>query len=105
MSKTLILTKALHYAFILSGLALTSFGINRVYADDLAATAGDNPAMGAEVSAVPGVIDLGRRAGSAPIDVVVTLRFNHIDELDQLLNEQIDPSSPKLPQFSDGCAI
>jgi kumamolisin len=99
MSKTLMLTKALHYAFILSGLALTSFGINRVYADNVAATAGDNPAIGAEVLAVPGVTDLGRRAGGAPIDVVVTLRFNHTDELDQLLNEQIDPSSPNYRKF------
>ena len=94
-----MLTKALHYAFILSGLSLTSFGINRVYADNVAATAGDNPAIGAEVLAVPGVTDLGRRAGSAPIDVVVTLRFNHIDELNQLLKEQIDPSSPNYRKF------
>jgi len=94
-----MLNKALHYAFILSGLALTSLGINRVYADNVAATAGDNPAIGAEVLAAPGLIDLGRRAGSAPIDVVVTLRFNHIDELDQLLNEQIDPSSSNYRKF------
>ena len=33
-----MLNKALHYAFILSGLALTSLGINRVYADNVAAT-------------------------------------------------------------------
>jgi kumamolisin len=99
MSKSPMLIKALHYTFILSGFALTSLGINRVYADNVAATAGDNPAIGAEVLAVPGVIDLGRRAGSAPMDVVVTLRFNHIDQLDQLLNEQIDPSSSNYRKF------
>jgi len=94
-----MLTKALHYAFILSGFALTSLGINRVHADNVAATASDNPAIGAEVLAVPGVIDLGRRAGSAPIDVMVALRFNHAEELDQLLNEQIDPSSSNYRKF------
>jgi kumamolisin len=98
MSKTLI-TKALHYAFILSGVALMSLGINRVYADSVAAAGGDSPAIGAEVLAVPEVIDLGRRAGSAPIDVVVSLRFNHIAELDQLLQEQIDPSSSNYRKF------
>jgi kumamolisin len=99
MSKTPMLTKALHYAFILSGFALTSLGINRVYADNVAATASDNPAIGAEVLAVPGVIDLGQRAGSAAMDIVVTLKFNHIDQLDRLLDEQIDPSSSNYRKF------
>ena len=92
-------SKALHRTVILSGLALASFGINRVYAENLAATAGDNSAIGAEVLEVPGVQDLGRRADSVPIDTVVTLRFNHTDELDQLLNEQIDPSSSNYRKF------
>jgi kumamolisin len=99
MSKTPMLTKALHYAFILSGFGLTSLGINRVYADNVVATASDNPAIGAEVLAVPGVIDLGQRAGSAPMDIVVTLKFNHIDQLDRLLDEQIDPSSSNYRKF------
>src|SRR6201982_3724190 len=99
MSKTPMLSKALHYAFILSGFALTSLGINRVYADNVAATASDNPAIGAEVLAVPGVIDLGQRAGSAAMDIVVTLKFNHIDQLDRLLDEQIDPSSSNYRKF------
>jgi kumamolisin len=99
MSKTPMLTKALHYGFILSGFALTSLGINRVYADNVAATASDNPAIGAEVLAVPGVVDLGQRAGSAPMDIVVTLKFNHLDQLDQLLDEQIDPSSSNYRKF------
>jgi kumamolisin len=93
-----MLTKALHYGFILSGFALTSLGI-RVYADNVAATAGDSPAIGAEVLAVPGVVDLGQRAGSAPMDIVVTLKFNHLDQLDQLLDEQIDPSSSNYRKF------
>jgi kumamolisin len=99
MMKSLMLNKAVHYAFILSGLALTSLGINRAYAEDVAAAAGDNPAIGAEVLAVPGVVDLGRRAGSAPIDVVITLRFNNTEELDQLLKEQIDPNSSNYRKF------
>jgi len=98
-SKTSMLTKTSHYAFILSGLALTTFGLNRVYAEEVATTAAANPAIGAEVLAVPGAIDLGRRAGSAPIDVMVALRFNHAEELDQLLNEQIDPSSSNYRKF------
>jgi subtilase family serine protease len=48
---------------------------------------------------VPGVQDLGRRAGSAPTDVVVTLRFNHTKELNQLLKEQIDPTSSNYRRF------
>jgi hypothetical protein len=100
-----MLSKALHRTFILSGLALASFGINRVYAENVAATAGGNPVIGAEVLEVPGVQDLGRRAGSAPIDVVVSLRFNHTEELDQLLKEQIDPSSSNYRKFFDGSSI
>jgi kumamolisin len=99
MSKKLMLAKAVHYAFILSCFALTSLGINRVYANNVTATGGDSPAIGAEVLNVPGVVDLGQRAGSAPIDVVVTLRFNHTEELDQLLKEQIDPSSSNYRKF------
>jgi kumamolisin len=98
-SKTSMLTKAFHYAFLLSGLALTSFGINRVYAENVAANTANNAAIGAEVLKVPGVVDLGRRASSAQIDVAVTLRFNHIEELDQLLKEQIDPSSSNYRKF------
>src|ERR1700757_3578511 len=99
MMKTPMLNKVVHYAFILSGLALTGLGINRVYAENVAATAADNAAIGAEVLNVRGVVDLGRQAGSAPIDVVVTLRFNHTEELDQLLKEQIDPSSSNYRKF------
>jgi hypothetical protein len=67
MMKTPMLNKVVHYAFILSGLALTGLGINRVYAENVAATAADNAAIGAEVLNVRGVVDLGRQAGSAPI--------------------------------------
>jgi kumamolisin len=97
--ETPMLNKVVHYAFILSGLALSGLGINRVYAQNVAATAANNAAIGADVLNVPGVADLGRRAGSAPIDVVVTLRFNHTEELDQLLKEQIDPSSSNYRKF------
>jgi kumamolisin len=99
MIKTPMLSKALHRTFILSGLALASFGLNRVYAENVAATAAGNSAIGAEVLEVPGVQDLGRRPASSPIDVAVTLRFNHTEELDQLLDEQIDPSSSNYRKF------
>jgi kumamolisin len=99
MMKTPMLNKVVHYAFILSGLALTGLGINRVYAENVAATAADNAAIGAEVLNVRGVVDLGRQAGSAPIDVAVTLRFNRTEELDQLLKEQADPSSSNYRKF------
>jgi kumamolisin len=93
-----MLSKTFHYAFILSGLALTSFGIDRVCAENAAITA-TNATIGAEVLPVSDAVDLGRRVGSAPIDVVVTLRFNHTEELDQLLKEQIDPSSSNYRKF------
>jgi hypothetical protein len=98
MIKIPMLSKALHRTFILSGLVLASIGINRVHAENVAATAG-NSAIGAEVLDVPGVQDLGRRASSAPVDVVVTLRFNQTEELDQLLKGQIDPSSSNYRKF------
>jgi subtilase family serine protease len=99
MIKIPLLSKALHRTFILSGLVLAGVGINRVQADDAVSTGGDNPAIGGEVLKVPGVQDLGRRAGSAPTDVVVTLRFSHAEELDQLLKEQIDPTSVNYRKF------
>jgi kumamolisin len=92
-----MLNKALYGTLVLSGLALASFGITRVNAENLATTV--SSAIGAEVLRVPGVQDLGRRAGSASVEVAVTLRFNHIDELDQLLKEQIDPSSSNYRNF------
>jgi subtilase family serine protease len=94
-----MLKKALHTTFILSGLALASFGLNRVYAENVAATTDDNSAIAAEVLDVPGIQDLGRRAGSALIDVVVTLQFNHTDELDQLVKEQSDASSSNYHRY------
>jgi len=97
--KKTMLNKALHSTLVLSGLALASFGVNRVYAEGATTPAGTNSVIGAEVLQVPGVQDLGRRASSALVDVVVTLRFNHVDELDQLLKEQIDPSSSNYRKF------
>lgn len=40
------------------------------------------------------VSDRGARAASAPVHVTVTLQYNHQAELDQLVREQSDPSSP-----------
>jgi kumamolisin len=98
MKKTPILKKTLHRIAILSGLVLACGGINRVYAEDDLETTGD-PAIGAEVLQIPGVQDLGRRASSAPVDVVVTLRYNHSDELDRLVKEQSDPGSANYHKY------
>ena len=93
-----MLSKALHRFVIFASLALTSIGINRAQAQ-AEVVAADNPAVGADVLHVDGVQDLGRRAGSIPIDVVVTLRFNHSQELDQLVAEQSDPASANYHKY------
>jgi subtilase family serine protease len=93
-----MLTKALHRFVIFAGLALASIGINRAQAQDDILTSGD-PAIGAEVLQVDGVQDLGQRAGSLPIDVVVTLRYNHIQELEQLVAEQSDATSANYRKY------
>jgi hypothetical protein len=43
--------------------------------------------------------DRGARAGSAPMHVMVTLKYNHQSELDTLVREQSDPSSPMYHQY------
>jgi subtilase family serine protease len=91
--------KALHRIGLFCGLVFACIGINRVYAEDDVATTNNNPAIGADVLEVPGVQDLGRRAGSAPVDVVVTLRYNHSDELDQLVDEQSQPGSANYHKY------
>lgn len=58
-----------------------------------------HPAIAAEVQWPPGVQDLGRRSPGAAIDVLVTLRFNHIDRLQQLIRDQSDYSSPSYHQY------
>jgi subtilase family serine protease len=62
-----------------------------------------NPSQGqtvvADVLQIPEVQDLGRRQAGELVDVLVTLRFRHEDELDRLLQEQSDPGSPNYHQF------
>jgi Pro-kumamolisin, activation domain len=99
MIKISMLSNAVHRTVILSGLVLASIGINRLQAESAASTASDNPAIGAGVLEIPGVQDLGRRPGSALVDVMVALRFNHTEELDQLLKEQSDPSSSNYRKY------
>jgi kumamolisin len=93
-----MLSKALHRFVIFAGLALASIGINRAQAQDEAVSA-DNPAIGAEVRQVDGVQDLGRRAASLPIDVMISLRFNHVQELYQLVKEQSDSASANYHKY------
>src|ERR1700722_10962955 len=93
-----MLSKALHRFVIFAGLALAGIGINRAQAQDEAVSA-DNPAVGADVLQVDGVQDLGRRASSLPIDVMVSLRFNHIQELYQLVKEQSDSASANYHKY------
>jgi kumamolisin len=95
---TIMLSKALHRFVIFAGLALAGIGINRAQAQDEGVSA-DNPAIGAEVRQVDGVQDLGRRAASLPIDVMVSLRFNHVQELYQLVKEQSDSASANYHKY------
>jgi len=89
-----MLGKASQHHVILAGLTLAIIAINRAQGQDETAVASGNPVVGAEVLQVPGVKDLGRRGSSTPVEVVVTLRFNHADELHRLVHQQSDPSSP-----------
>jgi kumamolisin len=93
-----MLSKGLHRFVIFAGLALASIGINRAQAQDEAVST-DNPAVGADVLQVDGVQDLGRRAASLPIDVMVSLRFNHVQELYQLVREQSDSASANYHKY------
>ncbi|MFY9986178.1 MAG: protease pro-enzyme activation domain-containing protein [Chthoniobacterales bacterium] len=94
-----MLKQELYRIGLFSGLLFACIGISRVYAGDDAATTNENPAIGAEVLPIAGVQDLGRRAGSALVDVVVTLRYNHSDDLDRLVEEQSDPSSANYHKY------
>jgi kumamolisin len=94
-----MLKQALQRIGLFSGLVFACIGINRVYAEDDSVTTNNNPAIGAEVLRIPGVQDLGRRAGSAQMEVMVALRYNHAADLDQLVKEQSDPSSANYHKY------
>jgi subtilase family serine protease len=98
MMKLSILKQALP-PLVVTGLVLVGLRTSRAQAQNSAATVGENPAVGAEVLQVPGVQDLGRRADSAPVDVTVSLRFNHAEDLDRLIEEQGDPASPNFRKY------
>jgi kumamolisin len=87
-----------HHAIVVS-LALATIGISRARAQDEEAVDPNNPAIGAEVLQVPGLQDLGRRSSGAPVEVVVTLRFNHPDELHRLIREQSESSSANYRRY------
>jgi pro-kumamolisin-like protein len=58
-----------------------------------------NPSVVADVLRVPDVEDLGRRQAGELVGILITLRFNHEDELDRLLQEQGDAKSPNYHEF------
>jgi pro-kumamolisin-like protein len=56
-------------------------------------------AFGRAIPTPEGAQDLGKRSGSEPIDVSITLNRNHEAELEQLLSEQQTPGSPAYRRF------
>jgi hypothetical protein len=66
---------------------------------------GPASAAHAVIGAVPhpagtlAVSDLGRRSASAPVHIAITLAYNHQAELDQLVAQQADRSSPLYHHF------
>ena len=99
MIRTSLFNQFTRYYAIMAGVALATVGAQRGQAQDEEAVDPANPAIAAEVLQVPGVQDLGRRSSGLPVDILVTLRFNHSDELHQLVREQSDPSSSKYHKY------
>jgi kumamolisin len=91
--------KAPYHQAIVAGLALAIVGISRAQAQDEEAVDPNNPAIGAEVLQLPGLQDLGRRSSGAPVEVVLALRFNHPNELHQLVGEQSDRNSSNYHRY------
>src|ERR1700730_9292122 len=88
-----------HHHAIVAGLVLATIGISRTLAQDEEAVDPNNPAIGAEVLRLPGLQDLGRRSSGAQVEVLLALRFNHPDQLQQLVWEQSDRDSPNYHQY------
>ena len=99
MTRVTTFRKATYHYAIVASLALATIGISRAQAQDEEAVDPNNPAIGAEVLQVPGLQDLGRRSSGAPVEVLVTLRFNHPDELHQLIREQSDRNSSNYHRY------
>ena len=87
-----------HHA-IVAVLALATIGISRALAQDEEIVDPNNPAIGAEVLRLPGLQDLGRRSSGAQVEVLLALRFNQPDELQQLVWEQSDRNSQNYHQY------
>jgi subtilase family serine protease len=62
-------------------------------------TGNANPSVVGNVLHLLDVQDLGRRSAGELVNVLVTLRFNHEDALEQLLQEQSDLTSPNYHKF------
>jgi kumamolisin len=99
MIKTFLFSRTSYFQAIVASLTLATVGIHRAHAQDEEMVDPSNPAVAAEVLQVANAQDLGRRAGSLPMEVVLTLRFNHPDELHQLIREQSDPTSSNYHQY------
>jgi subtilase family serine protease len=82
---------------IVAGLALVTIGITRAVARDEAAVEPNTPAIG--VVRLPSLQDLGRRSSGAQVEVLLALRFNHADELRQLVWEQSERGSQQYHQY------
>ena len=99
MMKTPIFDKRSRHALTVAGLALATMAIQQTKAQDEEFVDPSNPAIAAEVLNVPDVQDLGKRSAGLPVEVLVTLRFNHADELHQLVREQSDPTSANYHRY------
>ncbi len=93
-------SKTAHHRVFLLALALAIPLVASSRAQDSStADSSQNPAVAADVLQEPDVQDLGRRSPGAMIDILVTVRFNHEDALEQLLSEQSDPSSANYHKY------
>src|SRR5258708_12164039 len=93
MMKIPIFDKRSGHSLTVAGLALATVAIQQTKDQDEEFVDPSNPAIAAEVLQVPDVQDLGKRLADLPVEVLLTLRFNHAVELHQLVREHIDPTS------------
>jgi kumamolisin len=99
MMKIPIFDKRSRHTLTVAGLALATMAIQETKAQDEEFVDPSNPAIAAEVLQVPDVQDLGKRSAGLPVEVLVTLRFNHAAELHQLVREQSDPASSNYHRY------
>jgi kumamolisin len=86
--RAFLLASALTIPFFATVEAQTKLGVTT-----------ENSRVAADVLKIPDIQDAGRRSAGEQVDILVTLRFNRTEELDQLLKAQNDPSSPDYQQY------